>query len=204
MRRWGFILGLLVIAGALLYVRSEQQPSIRPEDVSIKAVLLPPGAVENPLYGHEGQWALEITLDSHTDRPLYVSERSWFSWVTPYTPGMREVGRDFKQGWSNGTGGTTVGGEGFVVGSDGRHSILAAEALRTQGVSITEEEVFQIMGFGYYGERLPAEIRYYLSDPESASSPGRRAFVVYSHYERRWGRDLSWAKAFPVDALVMP
>lgn len=190
----------LVVLGALaLLLWPKPQPSIRPEDVVIKAVLLPPGRAENPAPGHEDHWALEITLDSHTDRPLYVSDRDWFFWVTPYVEGMSAVSWDFKQGLTNGSSGYTVGGEGFAIGADGRHAILAAEALGAHGISITADEAFQIMGFGYYGESLPAEIRYYLPAAESASA-GRRGYVVYSHYERRWGRDLSWAKAFPVDA----
>lgn len=197
MKRWVFGLVLLVGVGALaLLALPEPEPSIRPEDVVIKAVLLPPGRSENPPPGHEEHWALEITLESLTDRPLHVSDREWFSHVTPYVEGMPVLSWDFKQGLSNGA---TVGGEGFAIGADGRQAILAAKALGAQGIAITADEAFGIMGFEYYEESFPAEIRYFLPAPESASV-GRRAYVVYSHYERRWGRDLSWAKAFPVDS----
>lgn len=184
-------------AGALVLLSLlwlNQQPSIQPDDVQIQAVLQPPGQAENPQPGFADKWTLEIALDKRTERPLYKNDATWFFQVTPFVDGMGISVWDFKQGVSSGS---PTGSDDFAMGHDGRHIPLVTQALRTHGVAVTEHEVAGIVAFGFVGERFPAEVRYYLQGNEAALA-GQRPLVVYSHYERRWGRDLSWTKAFPV------
>jgi hypothetical protein len=193
-------LGVPVLLGVLVLLRLSwlnQRPSIKPADVHKEAVLRPPGKAENPSPGEEDKWTLEITLDKRTERPLYVSDREYFFRVTPFVEGMSIGDWDFKQGLTNGTSGSPKGGSGFSMGNDGRHIPMVVQALVSKGVNVGVNAVRQITAFGYEGDRFPAQVRYYLLG-KAPISRGQRAFIVYSHYEKRWGRDVSWTTTFPV------
>ncbi len=193
-------LRLTVLAGVFVVLTllwQTQQPSIKPVEIQIQAVMQPPGQAENPIPGGQDQWTVEITLSKSTERPLYESDGDWFFQVTPFVEGVSIGVWDFKQGLTGGTSGSTVGGTDFAIGNDSRHIPMVVRALVSEGVSVDEKDISRIPAMGYAGEKFPVEIRYYLSRTEPASD-GKGAFVVYSHYEKRWGRDLSWTKTFPI------
>lgn len=161
---WWITLGaatLTALAGAASW-RGNLQPSIKPSDVKLEAVLRSPEKATAPIPLEGVGWTLEITLDKITDRPLYVSDRDWFFQVTPYVQGMGTVAWDFIKGFSNGNSGTPVGERNFTLGWDSRHIPLVVKALRFYGVRVTETEA-TFTAFGYVGADFPTRVRFYLA-----------------------------------------
>ncbi len=53
------------------------------------------------------------------------------------------------------------------------------------------------MGFAYTGDNFPSDIRIYLY-PIDKTMDTTTAYLIYTHFERKWGKDLSWAKVIPL------
>lgn len=187
----GLLLGtLLLMAAALGLLWLRQEPSIRPEDVKVQAILHPPGHGQNLLpYGHE-VWTLEIILDRATERPLWSDH--WSFVITPVVGGLTTPFWDHLKGLSDGTGSPPAGGEGYLVVRDARVRAQLASLFLQDGVSYSAQQWDQVYGFRYAGERFPTRMRYYL-DGGNPDKPEEVA-VAYSHMERRWGRDLGWSR----------
>jgi len=56
-------------------------------------------------------------------------------------------------------------------------------------------------GFIYTGKDFPTRTRIYLAPINKKLSSSTKAYLVYAHYEKKWGRDLSWAKVEPISIV---
>lgn len=54
------------------------------------------------------------------------------------------------------------------------------------------------IGFAYSGNDFPTRTRIYLIPLDKDLNPNTKAYLIYAHYEKRWGKDLSWAKVEPI------
>lgn len=139
-----------------------------------------------------------MTLTSTSDLPLRSHEpfRQWHGEVTPVVFGQRPVSWDFHV-----SSGAVPDLDDLSVGFDSRHLPLVARALGSQGGAFAEQDGRRLLAFGYAGDHFPVTARFYFSPEEQ---PWPEGWVVYSHYEERWGRDLSWSRAFPVHVDAAP
>ena len=93
---------------------------------------------------------------------------------------------------------------GYTFGSDSRVTRLAAYKLEEIGCAIgnSPEEIneFNIstLGFTYTGNEFPTRTLVYLSPIDKQLTPSTKAYLVYTHYQKKWGRDLSWTKVEPI------
>jgi hypothetical protein len=62
----------------------------------------------------------------------------------------------------------------------------------------SEQEISH--SFSYAGSQKEFKARAYAAtlDGSPVNLDNKKAFVFYSHYEKKWGRNLSWTKAVPV------
>lgn len=45
---------------------------------------------------------------------------------------------------------------------------------------------------------FPVKVRIYLVPLDKSINKNQKAFLVYTYYEKKWGKDLSWAKTVPI------
>lgn len=81
----------------------------------------------------------------------------------------------------------------------------AKEKLAEAGIYLQDNtDNSRLHGLYYFGNSFPAEIQYYVTNvkltyPQGYVTTNQKpsldnSYLVYSHYERRWGKDLSWVK----------
>jgi len=148
---------------------------------------------------------VEIELNKQTEKPLYKEDQYLYdvylfadSYITPLW--------DYLKGENNGT---LVGGEGFYIGTDGKTLVPAIKRLKDLEILSKESDfINNIMGFSYIGYDFPTKIRFYISnmkmvenlrkEVDTAPNP-QNSYLVYSHHEVKWGKDLSWVKIVPIN-----
>ncbi|SFR16157.1 hypothetical protein SAMN05660706_13829 [Desulfoscipio geothermicus DSM 3669] len=96
------------------------------------------------------------------------------------------------------------------------------EQLNKFGIPLKEDYYLSdVKGLSYLGNNFPAKIRFYISNKkidselytksdvnldylinyfiETNEKPNLdRAFVFFSYYEKKWGRNLSWINVIPI------
>ena len=60
-----------------------------------------------------------------------------------------------------------------------------------------DDEVDRDSGFIYKGDRYPIGMRLFINS-NGKTIQEDRTIVIYVHHEKKFGKDLSWSKAFPV------
>ena len=188
---------LLIVTGGLTWgtIRWWQslEPTTKPEDVSIDAALYPPGQATQPAQIDGHKWSLEVTLRVRGGR-MHGPPESWFGMAFPYMDGTLAPFWDFVV---RNPSPTFEEGNDIWIGGHSQLTPLTVQALRQAGMEALGDAVSSQHGFAYFSSRPSFSIRYFFLPPWP-SEPESKTFVVYSHYERRWGKDLSWSRAYPV------
>lgn len=201
MKRKLTVLCVLLILLILPGYRFSLSPTIQPNDVlingDIKSRLLLPSQ-ERFI---EGDYVIDVSLNKKTKKALSDDNKGYISDICVYTEGIHNIGWDFYKGLDK--QGYLVGGEGFQFGINGRTLQVAADELRRLGIltSNSEEQTNIVfnnsVGFSYSGNKFPGNVRLHFAN-NTGSPEGKKAFLIYSHYEVKWGKDLSWAKVIPL------
>lgn len=189
------VLGALGVTWGTIRWWQSLQPTIKPEDVSIDAVLYPPNQATEPVPSEGDKWSLETTLLVRGGR-MHGPPESWFAMAFPYMEGTLAPRWDFVVR-NPGVPTTRDEGNDIWIGGHSQLTPLTVRALRQAGLQAREELVNVQHGFAYFDSRPSFSVRFFFLPPWP-SEPRAKTFVVYSHYERRWGKDLSWSRAYPV------
>ncbi len=172
------------------------EPTIKPEEIELTGILKEKRDEPNvftPFY-------LNIQLNNHSEKPLCVEE-NYFYFVYPYLDGPGIGIYDFDKGWF---AGKPLGAEKFLIGSDGRTEGIAVNKLMQLGIFPLDEGHNPLNlpeGFQYCGQEFPVTARLHVAMLEK---PLRKEnmVLVYAHYEKKWGKDLSWVKTFPIEMQI--
>lgn len=193
-----FSLGIfLAVLFLLVAIWFNLGPSIKPGDITLGGVLKKEQLSPEPKLPTRGGYVVEINLDNTINKPLVISDSEYFSMVYVFVDGFTPFVWDFFKG-------PNVDVEGFTFGSDSRMIKIVAENLREIGYIVDDslEGINKLdkstIGFSYTGEDFPARTRIYLTPLDKKISSSTKGYLVYAHYEKKWGRDLSWAKAEPI------
>ena len=201
MRR--YLIGLVILVlGGLLFEWFGLKPTISRDDIVLVGELKHEQLSPEPKLPTRGGYVVEISLSKKMEKPLDVSDRDYFSMVYTFVDGFTPYVWDFYKG-TDAKGGV-IGSEGFYFGSDSRMIGLAAKNLKDAGY-ISDNSLNEIndlnrntVGFTYTGNQFPAKVRIYLFPIDKKLNQNQKAFLVYTHYEKKWGKDLSWAKVVPI------
>jgi hypothetical protein len=164
-------------------------PSVKPQDIELKGVIRPVSALKDvPKPQINAPWAVEIELVKNTDKPL--NGGGYFHFVYPYVQGFANASWDF-----NGDAADHYG-----VGNDSRTQAMIVSTLKGLGIQAAPRDL-QGSGFFYKGSGNRAAVRVYLSpaDPNVKEPQKGTAYLFYTHYEKKWGKNLSWTKAVRLD-----
>lgn len=187
--RWSIVTLLLLLAAVWLPgCAAGNGPSVRPEDVVLKAKLIPSDVFA---CAPDVTWIVEVELDHLGPGPLQAGERAYLSEVNVFD------GQGPLQPSDTGVGCDTAGDPEISFGNDGRTYTLAVQAAMKSGDLPTTYDVLKssASGFTYLGTEFPVKVRYYIS----ASSPPETIAVVYAHHEKSFGTDRSWTKIVYAD-----
>lgn len=177
-------------------------PTIKPDEVILDAILTSSSLSVEPRISPTETHVVEITLNRRTPLPLSTaSDNQYYHIIYPYIKGFYNAGWDFYQGTDE--RGNIKGAEGYTFGADGRTIKMAAEQLTIDGLiqGVTEpfmNELFnKLLGFTYSLDKYPTRNRIYLTPNDKKPDPNS-CRIIYVHYEKKWGKDLSWSRSFPV------
>jgi hypothetical protein len=163
-------------------------PTVTPEDVLLTATIRP---ADDTVCLPEVRWVLEVELDRSRAVPLILwDHEEYMSEVNAFN-GERPLQVSVGDGCANGHQDSY---KGLSLGNDGRTYTLAARTAHRTGdlpEDTWPDTKSSASGFFYSGNEFPIKVRYYLDGTEP---PSRRIAVIYAHYEKRFGRDLSWTK----------
>lgn len=187
---WPVLIVLAVAAAWFAGCTPARGPSVRPEDVAMKARVIPSdvGACDPDV-----TWIVEVELSHLRPGPLEVGERDYMHEINVFD------GQGPLQPMDTGHGCNTGASAGSQVsfGNDGRTYTPAVLAAIKAGDLPADYPVNRssASGFTYLGTEFPVKVRYYLKqDP-----PPEKIAVVYAHYEKRLGQDHSWTKIIYAD-----
>lgn len=145
-------------------------------------------------------YVLEITFDKHTNKPLYLTNCDYIYDIYPIIDEHSNLAWDFFQGRFEGN---VKGDKDYSFGNNGRTLQVATTKLKELCIlsNDTPQDVNKLAmghdGFSYIGNHFPQRIRYYLVPLDKAPDPNK-SFLIYCHYEAKWGKILSWAKVVPL------
>lgn len=162
--------------------------------MSIEAVLFPPNQATEPVSLDRDKWSLETTLRVLGGRVHGPPESVRHAF--PYMDGTLAPLWDFVVRNPD-PGSTSAEDNDIWLGGHSQLTPLTVQALRQAGLEAREDLVNVQYGFTYFGSRPSFSVRFFFLPPWPSQSRAK-TFVVYSHYERRWGKDLSWSRAYPV------
>lgn len=190
---WFLLTGAVAI-GLGLTVWVTQKPSIRPNQVKLEAILIPPGQGVEP--AESGRWLLEVGLQTDAAQPLYHEGR-YDGALTPVAKGAESWLRDLMPNPASGEWQPWVKVPGRPADKRGFRP-LVEQALAAEGLELDprSRERHQPVAEG------AMRARFTLSSATSLI-PDKVA-VVYTHTERRWGRELSWSRLAWATVREMP
>lgn len=200
MRYLGIFIVILALGfGAFWFTLN---PSINPDDIELTGNLINAKELENHIF-NEFNYALTIKLDNKTGKKLIDGDRNqYFSDIYVYIDDhiILETMDSYE-----------LEKFGFIAGKHGYTSIPAKEKLSEYGVTIPQNmSVPSLYGLMYIDTVFPVEIQYYITNIKYQYPNHEQvainqkpnldnAYIVYSHYEKRWGKDLSWVKVFKIN-----
>lgn len=201
MRRYLIGLILLVMVG-LIFTWSSLIPTISKDDIVLTGELQQEQLSPEPKLPTRGGHVVEILLSKKTDKPIAISDRAYFSMVYIFVDGFTPCVWDFYKGIDQ--QGRAIGSDGFSFGSDSMTISIAAKSLKDIGY-VSGDSLKDInelnkhtVGFTYAGNTFPVRVRIYLCPIDKSINKDQKAYLVYTHYEKKWGKDLSWAKVVPI------
>ncbi|MFS0840467.1 hypothetical protein [Paenibacillus sp. 1P03SA] len=208
-KRW--LIGLILLclaAGIYAVIRFNIDPTLAPEDVKLRARIVP--AAEKPAEVPSQASAaaayatvIEVELESTGGKAL--NQEGYSYKVYPY------VQNGTVAAWEPAPDSLAKGQkpESYAFGADNVTMPRALEMIeRLTGASTNEEEAKKAGmsgAFVYTGEAFPAKVRYYAKDAEAGTGAGAgtdpkdgRTYILFSYHEKKWGKDVSWVKAVKV------
>ncbi|SEG53694.1 hypothetical protein [Paenibacillus sp. UNC499MF] len=211
MKRKKWLIGLILLclaAGIYAVIRFNIDPTLAPEDIKLRARVVP--AAEKPAEVPSQASAaaayatvVEVELESTGGKAL--NQEGYSYKVYPY------VQNGTVAAWEPAPDSLAKGQktESYAFGADNVTMPRALEMIeRLTGASTNEDEAKKAGmsgGFVYTGETFPAKVRYYAKDAEAATGAGSgtdpkdgRTYILFSYHEKKWGKDVSWVKAVKV------
>ncbi|WP_405081646.1 hypothetical protein ACI48J_03260 [Paenibacillus chitinolyticus] len=200
-RKW--LIGLILLclaAGIYAVIRFNIDPTLAPEDIKLRARVVP--AAEKPAEVPSQASAaaayatvVEVELESAGGQALKQEGYSYKVYpyvqngtVAAWEPAPDALGKGQKP-------------ESYAFGPDAVTMPRALEMIeRLTGASTNEEEAKKAGmsgGFVYTGETFPAKVRYYAKEAGTDATDGR-TYILFSYHEKKWGKDVSWVKAVKV------
>ena len=201
MKYFGMLLVFLACVFGIFWLNLT--PTISPDDVELTGELFKAQELPNPVFADEYNYALAITLDNRTDSNLHKGYYGqYFSNIYVYVDGfvIREYATDSRE----------LDKKGFNTRTaHGYTEQLAKEKLMEQGIHLQNVSLANLHGLYYFGNTFPAKIRYYVRDvkynPDATYVKTNQkpnldnSYLIYSHYEKRLGKNLSWVKLSKID-----
>ena len=184
-------------------------PTVSEQDVQINAILKP---IPRTHYMNERfsespfDYKLEIVLDSKTDKPLSTAFSYHFT-VYPYIDGNINAAWEY---FDPKTGDVLKTAEGFSIGSHGHTEVKASNKLKEMGITLLEDNKWFCVdglcygprGFSYARDEFPVGIIFYIVKNNIVNKD--RNYVLYTHYEIKMCKDVSWTKVYPVEFNAFP
>lgn len=194
---------LMMTCSLVIAIWYNQEPTVKPEDITIQAKFVPIELATKPVRPvMTGNYTLEVELDRKTNISLINGQ--YFHMVIPYIESISfgATNIDFFQGIDD--RGHEIGSEApyYGFGNDPRTKQVAVEALESLGLNPKADELDH--GYFYRGDTFPTRVRFYVETGRNFRAQQTQAFVLYVHYETRWGRNLSWAKLEPIEITDPP
>ena len=184
-----FTLAIILFLGSFIFWRT-LAPSITPNDVIITGNII---NESNQNSVPDNQF-FEVHFDKKTDKPLYVSEDYFYNIIF--------VARDKKvSSWQfTLADGSDIEEHNIVYGTDIRTLRTVNKKLGGKNIYLDTNISGAVDGFAYVGREFPLIGRLYLYSSPSPVNNDKEC-LIYAHYEVRFGKDLSWAKVIPLNAL---
>ena len=175
------------------------KPTINPEHIELIGKLTSVEQIQDPIW-EEYSYALTIKISSVNNSRLigdnYFS--SLYIYLDDFFIQSQMSGAELKK-------------EGFnIMTTHGNTVTPAIKKLAEVGVILptNHTDLGRLHGLIYFGDSFPAEIQYYVTNVKFTSPQNHKitndkpdldnSYLVYSHYEKRWGKDLSWVRLFKV------
>lgn len=173
----------------LYYISLE--PTIKPADIIIEAQLTPiSNMVSNDILPSTNcNFILDITLNKNTSKMIFEDNKYLYT-IYPYISGNSNPYWQMENE------------NDYSIGSEGETAALAIHQLKKERIIENSadfnflNELF-IEGFKYNGKTFPAKIRFYMDIQKPLNN--EKNVVVYTHWEKRLGKNLSWSMIIPVD-----
>lgn len=172
------------------------KPTINPNDIEIKATLKKidsesidkTGLLENT----ECQYLLTIYLNKKTGKLLTENIKHT---IYPYITGNPIVYSQFESPNLKDIS------DDVSTGIDGTTATKALKKLNELSViKSSDHNLFSkkhIWGFSYHKENYPIIIRSYIKEENILDN--NKNFILYSYYEKKYGKGMSWVKAVKVN-----
>ena len=173
----------LAIIIAILFI--SLMPSISPDDIIISGIIKEDSNIGIKYEAFQGKtYYVEVYIDSINKKPL-ISE-TYFSFIYPC------INDNYSLTWLNKE--QIIDKDNLVLGNDIRTSNLALKKLINSNISVDSKSFEEARAFAYKGNKFPIKLKAILDDNSNIN----RAYLVFCHYERKWGKDLSWTKLIPI------
>ena len=193
-----FIVSLAILGWNML------SPTVSEQDVQINAILKPiprTHYMNERFSGSHFDYKLKIVLDNKTDKPLSTAF-SYFFTVYPYIDGNINVAWEY---FDPKTGDILKIAEGFSSGTDGRTEVKSSKKLKEMGITLLKDNkwfwvdgiYYSPRGFSYGKDKFPVGVIFYIVNNNIINKD--RNYVLYTHYEIKMGKDVSWTKVYPVE-----
>jgi len=192
-----YIVFFVILLSLISILYCSIKPSITPNDIEIRAVL---EKIYNQnineisiMQDTNCDYLLTINLNKKTDQPLTKNiEYTIYPYISgnsnPYSliediSNFRDISKDLS------------------IGIDGLTATKALEKLNELDIVESSDYNFfskkQIWGFTYRKEDYPITIRSYFKEDYIIDK--NKNVILYSYYEKKFGKNLSWVKAVKVD-----
>jgi len=201
LKYFGILLGFLAFVFGIFWFNLT--PTISPDDVEVTGELFKAEELSNPVFD-KYNYALAITLDNKTDSNLHKGYYGkYFSNLYVYVDDfvIREYAKSSKELEEKGFNTRTA---------HGYTELPVKEKLMELGIYLQKNVTApNLHGLYYFGSTFPAKIQYYVTNvkynPEGTyikinQKPNLdNSYLIYSHYEKRLGKNLSWVKLSKID-----
>lgn len=167
-------------------------PTISPDDVELNNYMKIIPSTEQLLANQTDQLMLTIFLDNKGSKPLVNDYKHYFYTVYLYKPpAYRYLSYEHPD---------NIAPDEIHIGSDSRTAQLADHNLIEMAnvTLLNENNQVETDGFMYNGDKFPFFISYtFVEEPKSDQSDNN-FYVIFSFHEKRFGKDVSWAKTYLV------
>lgn len=165
--------------------------NISPDDIELYSTLRPLIPSSSSIEKQAKKVKLTINLNNKSPKILFNRTDGYFYTVYIYTPqGYNFLTIDYPD---------QVNSDKFHIGYDSRTRKLAAKSLieNKDIVFINKEGLDIAEGFMYTDHKFPISIDYYFAQAGEYDL-NENFYVIFSFYQKRFGKDLSWAEIYSV------